>query len=118
MNIKRSRLIQALPWGLALVGLAVPMIGSGFVGWPFVVAWLVVLVLVYLVRPLRDADRMTRIISGIAALITLALLSTVGGLYLVPAVIAWMASDVSRGESIREGRESDPASPRRLERLW
>ena len=30
----RHRAVRAVPWLLALVGLAVPMIGSGFIGWP------------------------------------------------------------------------------------
>jgi hypothetical protein len=85
----RPRLVtQAIPWVLAVVGLAIPMIGSGFIGWQFVVGWLVVLVLVHLFRPLRDADRPTRLVTGIAVVIALAVLSTVGGLYLIPAVLA------------------------------
>ncbi len=66
------------------------MIGSGFIGWPFVVGWLVVLVLVWWLRPLADLDRTGQIISGVVALLLLAMLSTIGGLYLVPAVIVWL----------------------------
>jgi hypothetical protein len=67
------------------------MIGSGFIGWPFVAVWLVVLVAVCVVRPLRNADRATRVMTGVAAVVGLALLSTLGGLYLIPAVLAWLA---------------------------
>ena len=105
MNLQaRSRLsIQALPWLLALVGLAIPMIGSGFIGWPFVVVWLVVLGLVYLFKPLRDADRMTRLVAGIAAVIGLVLLGTFGGWYLIPAVLAWLALGSDRGRRSTNG---------------
>ena len=94
-------MVRALPWVLAVVGLAVPMIGSGFIGWPFVVGWLVVLLLVWWLRPLSDLDPTGWIISGIVALLLLAVLSTIGGWYLVPAVIVWpvLVSRSSRAES-------------------
>ena len=37
--------VSAVPWLLALVGLAIPLVGSGFVVWPLVVLWLAVLAL-------------------------------------------------------------------------
>ena len=99
MNVEpRKRvMIQRVPWLLAVVGLAIPMVGSGFIGWPFVVGWLVVLVLVYLFRPLRDADRPMRLVTGIAVVIALALLGTVGGWYLIPAVLAWLVLGLGTG---------------------
>ena len=99
MNVEpRKRvMIQRVPWLLAVVGLAIPMVGSGFIGWPFVVGWLVVLMLVYLFKPLRDADRTTRIVTGIAVMIVLALLSTLGGLYLIPAVLACLVLGLDTG---------------------
>jgi hypothetical protein len=90
-------MIQRVPWLLAVVGLAIPMVGSGFIGWPFVVGWLVVLVLVYLFKPLREADRATRLVTGIAVVIALALLGTVGGWYLIPAVLAWLVLGLGTG---------------------
>lgn len=57
----------SLPWLLALIGLAVPMIGSGFIGWPFVLGWLVVIGVIWWVRPLGDADRTTRLGAGVLA---------------------------------------------------
>jgi hypothetical protein len=96
MNAKQSGRSSGLPWVLALVGLAVPMIGSGSIGWPFVVGWLVLLVLLWWIRPLADIDRRSRIVAGIGALVLLALLSTFGGLYLLPAMAAWLVL-VARG---------------------
>jgi hypothetical protein len=90
MNPNQDGRLSALPWVLALVGLAVPMIGSGFIGWPFVIGWLVLLLLLWWIRPRAVADRTSQIVAGIGALLSLALLSTFGGLYLVPAVIVWL----------------------------
>lgn len=85
----RRRRLWSLPWVLALVGLAVPMIGGGFIGWPFVVGWLVLLLLVWWVRPLGSASRAARLGTGVLVIGLLALLSTLGGFFLIPAVIAW-----------------------------
>jgi hypothetical protein len=87
MDANNERWVSALPWVLAVAGLAVPMIGSGFIGWPFVVGWLFLLLLLRWIRPLADADSASRIVGGIGALLSLALLSTIGGFYLMPAVI-------------------------------
>jgi hypothetical protein len=89
MRIRRA--LWTVPWGLGAVGLAVPMVGSGFIGWPFVVAWLVLLTLVWLVRPVSGAGRSERLGAGLLTVVALALLGTLGGFYLVPAVVAWMA---------------------------
>ena len=97
----RRRYLGSLPLVLAVVGLAVPMIGSGFIGWPFVVAWLVLLLLVWWVRPLGGASRTARLGTGVIVIGLLVLLGTVGGFYLVPAVIAWIVLVASeRGPDI------------------
>jgi hypothetical protein len=87
----RRRYLWSVPWVLALVGLAVPMVGSGFIGWPFVVGWLVLLLFVWWVRPLGGASRATRLGTGVLVIGMLALLGTLGGFYLVPSVISWIA---------------------------
>ena len=92
---------SALPWAIALVGLAVPMVGSGFIGWPFVVGWLVLLLLLWWVRPLGGADRTTRLVAGIGSVVALAALSTLGGLYLIPAVIVWLLLVASRYDPVQ-----------------
>jgi hypothetical protein len=105
MDANKHRLIWAFPWVLAVVGLAVPMVGSGFIGWPFVVGWLVVLIVLWWIRPLRRADRTTRIACGVGALLALALVLSVGGFYLMPAVIAWLALVAI------DGRATPPSAP-------
>lgn len=82
--------LWSLPWVLAVAGLPVPMIGSGFIGWPSVVGWLVLLALIWWVRPLGGASRAARLGTGVLVIGLLALLGTLGGFYLVPAVIAWI----------------------------
>ena len=89
MSLNR-RLFRAVPAALAAVGLAVPMIGSGFIGWPFVLVWVAILSVLWWVEPLSAAPRETRIGVGVAAIFVLVLLGTVGGTYLVPAVVAWL----------------------------
>ncbi len=84
------RYLWSVPWVLALVGLAIPMIGSGFIGWPFVMGWFAAVLLIWWVRPLGDVSRAVRLVTGVLSIGLLALLSTLGGLYLVPAVLAWM----------------------------
>jgi hypothetical protein len=100
-----GRSLRAIPWTLALIGLAVPMVGSGFIGWPFVAGWLVFLLLLGWVRPLGGADRATRVGVGVGSLVGLAALGTVGGFYLIPAVIAWLVL------AMRETRPEASATP-------
>lgn len=87
---RHRRVLWTLPWVLALVGLAVPMIGSGFIGWPLVVGWLGLMTAIWWVRPLGDADRPARLAVGLLVLVLLVGLATLGGLYLMPSVIAWL----------------------------
>jgi hypothetical protein len=104
----RRRALRSLPWALALVGLAVPMIGSGFIGWPLVVGWLVLILVIWWVRPLGGADRTARLTVGVFVVGVLALLGTLGGLYLIPAVLVWLVlvasepmKNLSGGQSLR-----------------
>ena len=96
MNGNRPTLISAVPWLVALIGLAVPLVGGGGAGWVYVVGWLVVLVGIFLLKPIRFADRRDRIFS---AAITAAVLVVpgliVGGLYLVPAALAWLVIEIN-----------------------
>jgi len=89
--MRSRRALWSLPWVLALVGLAVPMVGSGFIGWPFVVGWLAFLALVRWVRPLGGAGRTERLGVGLLVVVALALLGTLGGFYLIPSVFMWLA---------------------------
>ena len=52
--------------------------------------WLVLLLLIWWVRPLGGAGRAARLGTGVMVIGLLALLGTLGGFYLVPSVIAWV----------------------------
>ena len=82
--------VRWLPWLLALVGLAIPMIGSGFIGWPFVVVWLAILAAIWWIRPLAGADRFTRRALGFAVVPILIVTAFEGGWYLLPAAVTWL----------------------------
>jgi hypothetical protein len=103
MNGNRPTLISAVPWLVALVGLAVPLVVGGGAGWIYVGGWLVVLVGIFLLKPIRFADRRDRVKYAAitaAALVVPGLI--VGGLYLAPAALAWLVIEINaplRGES-------------------
>jgi hypothetical protein len=105
------RYLWSLPWAIALAGLAMPMVGSGFIGWPFVVGWLVVILLVRWVRPLGGADRTARLAFGILAVGFLAVLGTLGGFYLIPAVVAWVVLVAMTPAAVPGARSSREQSP-------
>ena len=85
-----------LPWGLALVGLAAALLATNLGGAPIVVAWLLVLAALRLVDPLRSATRGQRVI---VAFLTIPILVALGvsflGLYLIPAVVAWLLVELA-----------------------
>ena len=84
------RWLSQIPWVLAVVGLAIPMFGSGFVGWPLALGWLAILGVIWWVRPLGGVDRFTRAAIGLAVIGMLVVLAFEGGWYLIPAAVAWL----------------------------
>jgi len=90
-----------IPWLLAIAGLLVPLVGSGFVVWPISAIWAVLLAGLWMFGrlPLTRGDRIARgerILLGVAALPVLFLLAWEGGWYFLPAVLAWLAIQVAR----------------------
>jgi hypothetical protein len=95
VNGNRSARISAVPWLVALIGLAVPLVRGGGPGWIYVVGWLVVLVGIFLLKPIRSADRRDRIsCAAITAGVLVVPGVIVGGLYLVPAALAWLVIEI------------------------
>ena len=91
-----------MPWLIALAGLAVPVLGSGYVAWPIVLVWLLVLALIRLVGGALVPTRTRRIAAAILVLPVLVLFGTLGGWWLIPAVLAWLAIEVmDRGHAAR-----------------
>lgn len=97
--------VRTLPWLLALAGLAIPLVGSGFVVWPLVLVWLVFLMICWtLVRPLLPRERGPRIALALGLLPILFLTGWEGGWWLIPADLVWLAIELV-------GRDETAAAP-------
>jgi hypothetical protein len=83
--------VRAVPWILALLGLAFPLAGSGLSIWPLVAVWLILLGVVWLVgRFVLPRDRLLRVGLGVGVLPVLFLTFWEGGWWLIPADLAWL----------------------------
>jgi hypothetical protein len=82
--------IRVLPWLLAIFGLAIPLVATDFAAWAVVALWLLVLAVIWFVKPLEHASRPQRITVAFASLPVLVLTATLFGLFLVPAAAAWL----------------------------
>lgn len=88
--------VRSLPWLLALVGLAIPLVGDGFALWFPIAIWLVVLVLVWFVgRVPPPRSRAVTIAIAAGLLPVLCLLAFEGGWWLIPADFAWLTITVA-----------------------
>ncbi|MEO8252547.1 MAG: hypothetical protein ABI578_08755 [Chloroflexota bacterium] len=86
--------VRILPWVVALIGLAIPLIGSGFAVWQLVVLWVVVLGLIGVVSRFVVTTRWQRIGVGLVLLPILVVAAWEGGWWLIPADLAWLAIQV------------------------
>lgn len=83
--------VRVLPWLLALVGLAIPLVATGFAVWLLVTVWLLVLAAFWLFgRVMGPRDRKLRLGFAIGFLPLLFLLGWEGGWWLLPADFAWL----------------------------
>ena len=95
--------VRMLPWLLALVGLAVPLVWSGFGLWPSIVAWLIALGLVWVVGRGQPRTRRERIGFALVLVPFLFLAGWEGGWWLIPADLAWLVIEVAdRGRPERQ----------------
>jgi len=85
--------LDTVPLTLALIGIAVPLVGSDFVVWPLSVLWLAVLGVVVMAVKWLHPPRSARVFWGLVALPLLFLLAWEGGWWLIPAGIAQIAVD-------------------------
>jgi hypothetical protein len=82
---------RTVPWLLALLGLAIPLVGTGFVVWPLTAVWLVILGLIRLVgRATLPRDLTLRMGYAAGLLPVLFLLGWEGGWWLIPADLAYL----------------------------
>ena len=101
-----TRVLRTLPLGLAILGIAVPLVGTGFAVWEWAVIWAGVIGVVVLGARLLDPVPATRVFAGLVALPMLFLMAFEGGWYFIPAVIAKVAIDARATQAERR-------SPRR-----
>jgi hypothetical protein len=91
--------VRSLPWLLAVAGLAILLIASGFKVWALVAVWGLVLAAVWAVSRRSHTTRRQRILAALALLPILFLLVFEGGWYVIPADVAWLVIElVSRGQ--------------------
>jgi len=88
------RWVRSVPWLLALLGLAIPFVATGYVVWPVVVVWLVVLGFIWLFGRHLLLTRAQRIVAALVALPVLFLLAFEGGWWLIPADLAWLVIEI------------------------
>jgi hypothetical protein len=88
--------VRFVPWILALAGLAIPLVASGFVVWPLIAVWLAILALIWSVgRAGLAAGRANHVAVAIGLLPLLCLLAFEGGLFVIPADIAWLVIELA-----------------------
>ena len=88
--------VRSVPWILAPAGLAIPLVASGFVVWPLIAVWLAVLALIWSIgRAGLALGRANHVAFAIGFLPVLFLLAFEGGLFVIPADIAWLVIELA-----------------------
>ena len=82
--------VRLLPWLVALIGLAIPLVVSGFIGWQLVIVWLVALALIFVLSRQIVATPPQQIGAALLLLPLLLALAGEGGWWLIPAVLSWL----------------------------
>jgi hypothetical protein len=86
---------RLVPWLFALVGLAIPLVGSRFALWLPICGWLVALLVVWLVGGQFATTRQQRIVVAVILLPVLVLAAFEGGWWLIPADLAWLVLEIA-----------------------
>ncbi len=89
------RTLRLFPWALALIGLAIPLVGSGFALWLPITGWLIALVALWLASRQFESTRQQRLGGAVLLLPVLFLAGFMGGWWLIPADIAWIAVEIA-----------------------
>jgi hypothetical protein len=100
--------VRTLPWLVAVVGLSVPLVGSGFALWLSFVAGLSMLGLVWVVGRAQPQPRRGRIGFALVLLPFLFLTGSTGGWWLIPADLVWLVIEVAN----RGRPEPQPDAPK------
>ena len=88
-----TKALTLVPPAVAVVGIAMPLVGSNFAVWQLSLFWLLVVVVVVLAVNRAHPPRSIRVFAGLAALPVLLLLGWEGGWWLIPAVVAGVVVD-------------------------
>jgi hypothetical protein len=102
--------IRTVPWLIAVAGLGIPWLASGFAGWwPYVVLWVILLSVPWIVTREQSASRRERMKLPAFLLPVLFLFGFVGGWYLIPADVAWLLVELADRRGA-DGLPGDAAS--------
>jgi hypothetical protein len=94
--------LRAVPWLIALAGLAIPAAAGGVAVWPLVGVWLAVLALIWsLGRAGLAGGHAQRVALAVGLLPVLFLLGAEFGLFLIPADMAWLAIELADRRVVR-----------------
>ena len=94
--------VRAVPWLIALAGLAIPAAAGGTTVWPLVAVWLAALALVWsLGRAGLAGSHAQRVALAVGLLPVLFLLGAEFGLFLIPADFAWLAIEIADRRLVR-----------------
>lgn len=107
-TMSTSMEIRILPWLVALAGLAIPLVASGFAIWVAIVAWLAALSLTFILTRRLTTTTPLRIGAAILLLPLLFVLGWEGGWWLIPADLTWLAIEL--GQGIRERTTAHPSA--------
>ncbi len=86
--------VRLLPWLVALIGLAIPLVGSGFIGWQLVIVWLVALALIFVLSRQIVATPPQKITAALLLVPLLFALAWEGGWWLIPADLTWLVIEL------------------------
>jgi len=92
-------MIRAVPWLLAALGMAIPLVGSGFALWLPITLWCVALAAAFVLSRRIASNHEFRVAVAITFLPVLFLLGWEGGWWLIPADLAWLLIELrTRGD--------------------
>ena len=75
--------IRTVPWLIAAASLGIPLLAGGFAGWPYVVLWVILLIVPWIVTRDQPASRRERLVLPVFLLPMLLVLGFIGGWYLI-----------------------------------
>lgn len=93
---------RLIPWLFALVGLAIPLVGSGFSLWLPICGWLMALLVVWLLGGQFGTTRQQRIGAAVVLLPVLFLAGFEGGWWLIPADLAWLVVEFAEHSPVSD----------------